>query len=196
MDMQYHTTDQGDGLPSGRFVLRIEPGLHAALKAAAEAAGLSLNEYCARSLAAGSVVDEGAARAVVRAAGVLGEDLLGVVVFGSWARGVATAASDVDLLVVCGGGVVISRGLYGAGDEAGPPLEWEGRPVEPHFVGLPARGGRISGLWAEVATDGLVLFERRWRVSRHLAAVRSRIAAGEVERRWSEGGQPYWVEAA
>ena len=36
---------------SGRFVLRIDPGLHGALRKAARAAGVSLNEYCARKLA-------------------------------------------------------------------------------------------------------------------------------------------------
>ena len=36
---------------SGRFVLRIDPGLHGTLRKAARAAGVSLNEYCARKLA-------------------------------------------------------------------------------------------------------------------------------------------------
>ena len=33
-------------LPSGRFLLRIEPGLHALLRDEAERRGMSLNEYC------------------------------------------------------------------------------------------------------------------------------------------------------
>ena len=61
---------RGRSRASGRFVLRIEPGLHEALRNAARASGLSLNDYCARRLAAptnGSEVG-GAAHAVRRAA--------------------------------------------------------------------------------------------------------------------------------
>jgi predicted HicB family RNase H-like nuclease len=36
---------------SGRFLLRIDPGLHAALRHAASASGQSLKEYCGRKLA-------------------------------------------------------------------------------------------------------------------------------------------------
>ena len=49
-----------------------------------------------------------------------------------------------------------------------------------------------SGFWAEVALDGLVLFERELVVSRRLAAVRRRVLRGELFRRVA-GGHPYWV---
>ena len=39
-------------MASGRFVLRLPPALHSALQATARDAGLSLNEYCTRRLAA------------------------------------------------------------------------------------------------------------------------------------------------
>ena len=45
-----------------------------------------------------ALADDGAAL-VRRAAALYGPNLLGVVVFGSWARGEAGAGSDVDLLV-------------------------------------------------------------------------------------------------
>jgi hypothetical protein len=99
----------------------------------------------------------------------------------------------VDLLLVVESGLEITRALYRDWDER--PLRWEDHPVEPHFVHLPEANARITGLWAEAAVDGVVLFERGLELSRHLAQVRRRILAGEIQRRWVHG-QPYWVEAA
>ena len=179
-------------LPSGRFNLRIEPELHASLREAARDAGTSLNDFCARKLASPSGPMDRAVGAVVdRAGSILGESLMGVVAFGSWARGEEAASSDLDVLVVVGEGVPIARGLYRSWDD-GPALQWDGHEVTPHFVHLLSGSERISGLWAEVALDGLVLFERELSVSRYLADVRRRILHGELSYRVA-GGQPYWV---
>jgi predicted nucleotidyltransferase len=178
---------------SGRFVLRIDPGLHAALRSAAEAAGMSLNEYCARKLTSEGVVWSPAVEVVARAASLLGARVRGVLVFGSWARGEAVARSDVDVLVVVDASVALTRRLYHEWDEA--PLEWEGHRVEAHFVHLPEPGARLSALWAEAAVDGLILYDRGLDVSRRLVELRDRIASGEMVRRRVHG-QRYWVEAA
>lgn len=186
---------KGDaGLPSGRFLLRIDPPLHAALRSEAAEAGVSLNELCARKLAVSRTAVAGPeAAAVERALGQVGAGLLGLVAFGSWAREEATERSDVDLLVVVAREVPVVRDLYRAWDDE--PLRWGGREVEPHFVHLPEPGGRVSGLWAEAALDGVVLYERGLAISRRLVEVRHRIVAGELTRRESYG-QPYWVEVA
>ena len=180
---------------SGRFLLRLSPGLHAALRSAARDAGLSLNEYCIHKLAApaGNVSSLDAASVVSRAAELFGETLLGVVAYGSWARGEATATSDVDVLVVVDAKVPITRALYRRWDEE--PLTWEGRQVEPHFVRLRAGEIPATGLWAEAALDGIVLFERGLAVSARLASVRRDIATGRLVRRMAHG-QPYWAEVA
>ena len=66
--------------PSGRFVLRIEPELHAGLRRAAKEAGLSLNEYCARKLAAPENRDAGPLEVAIRQASTtFGKQLIGVV---------------------------------------------------------------------------------------------------------------------
>ncbi len=188
------TTSPANELPSGRFLLRLDPRLHAALRAAADAAGLSLNEYCARRLSTPGAVVEGAATAVLaRAVEVAAGALVGVVVFGSWARAEAGVSSDVDVLVVVEEALPLERRLYEQWDAA--PVAVDSRPVEPHFVHLPEPGARASGLWAEAALDGLVLFEREFAVSRWLAEVRRRIASGQLRRGWTHG-QSYWVEAA
>jgi predicted nucleotidyltransferase len=179
--------------PSGRFVLRIDPALHGALRSAAEAAGLSLNEYCARKLASEAAVWSPAVDVVARATSLLGARVWGILVFGSWARGEAVAGSDVDVLVVVDDEVALTRRLYHEWDEA--PLKWEAHPVEAHFVHLPEAGARLSALWAEAAVDGVVLYDRSLEVSRRLVEIRDRIAAGELVRRRVHG-QRYWVEAA
>jgi hypothetical protein len=177
---------------SGRFLIRIDPGLHSALRAAAREADLSLNEYCARKLAlpAGSSAGAGV-EAVQRASSLFGNGLIGVVVFGSWARGQEADTSDVDILIIVHDSVTIGRRLYHSWDET--PLGWAGHSVEPHFVHLPPPDARISGMWAEVATDGIVLFERGLLVSKRLVAIRQEIADGRLVRRRVHG-QPYWVE--
>jgi hypothetical protein len=62
-------------------------------------------------------------------------------------------------------------------------------------VHLPEAGERPTGLWAEAAIDGLVLFERGTRVSGRLAELRRAVLAGRLVRRMVHG-QPYWSEVA
>lgn len=181
--------------PSGRFVLRIEPGLHASLREAAKVAGMSLNDYCRTKLAlpVGSIAAlAGAAALLQRASALLGDDLCGLVAFGSWSRGEAGPSSDVDLLIVIDAKRPLTRKLYRDWD--GEPLAWNGRPIEPHFVHL-GEGTEVGTVWAEAAVDGIVLFERELSVSRRLAAIRRQIAAGRLVRRVIHG-QPYWAEVA
>ena len=180
---------------SGRFVLRIPPALHGALQAAARESGLSLNEYCLRRLATGGpglATDESATAIVTAAAALFGDALVAVVVYGSWARGEATTTSDVDVLIVVEPRIALTRSLYRAWDDA--PVTWHGRTVDPHFVHPP--GNQMAGgVWGEVAVDGVVLFERDWRLSAGLAEIRRSIAAGRLVRRFVHG-QPYWTVAA
>ena len=182
------------GSPSGRFVLRLDPDLHESLREAARATGTSLNGYCARKLASpNDGLDEGAAAVIRRAASIAGDFLLGVVAFGSWSRGEDTASSDMDVLFTLGEGIGIRRELYRRWDQGGPVI-WRDLPVAPHFAHLPSPSDPISGLWAEVSQDGLVLYERDWAISRYLVAVRRRILSGELERRIA-GGRAYWVQS-
>ena len=158
---------------------------------AAGQAGLTLNEYCARKLAGGGVgLGDPGWQAVERAAAVVGDSLAGVAVYGSWARGETTETSDVDVLVVVDSSTPITRGLYRRWDEE--PVHWEGRRVEPHFVHPPLPGQTPTGTWAEVALDGIVLFDRDLGLSRRLVQLRKSILDGTMERREIHG-QPYWV---
>lgn len=187
-------TTTRDELPSGRFVLRLDPRLHGALRRAAAEAGLSLNEYCVRKLSGAGGDPSGPGwRAVARASATVDAGLVAVVAYGSWARGEAAAGSDVDVLVVVDREVPIVRALYHGWDE--DPVAWEGRRVEPHFVHMPASGEKPSGTWAEVALDGVILFDRDLTVSRFLVGLRRRIVEGDMVRK-EVHGQPYWLEAS
>ncbi len=181
---------------SGRFLLRLDPGVHAQLRAAAAAAGLSLNDYCARRLAApasGATILGPATASVSRAAQLFGGELAAVLLFGSWARGEAGAASDVDLLVVLDPSIALTRELYRRWDEQS--LDFEGRAVEVHFAHFPEVRDPPGALWAEAALDGVVLFERGLELSRFLVRVRREILSGRLMRRTAQG-QPYWIEVA
>ena len=180
---------------SGRFVLRMAPALHAALHGAARASGLSLNAYCVRQLEAaglGVASDTEVTSLVAHARAVASDALSAIVLHGSWVRGEATSDSDVDVLIVVDSSLALSRDLYRAWDTQA--ITWRGRRVDAHFVHLDA-GREPSGLWAELAVDGIVLFERDWELSAHLARIRRTIAAGRLVRRVVHG-QPYWTEVA
>lgn len=176
---------------SGRFVLRLPPPLHASLRDAARQAGLSLNEYCVRVLASapGAAVGPGAVVAA-RAATAFGDDLVGIVVHGSWARGEATAASDVDVLVVLEPTCRVTRATYATWDLE--PMVFEGREVDVHFASLPDEAVDPGPMWLEVAIDGIVMSDRDHRIDRYLGALRRRIAAGAWTRHLAQG-HPYWA---
>ena len=177
-----------------RFLLRLPKGLYAALQRAAAESHLSLNEYCIRRLATSGpahAAHASAADVVNRALAVGRDDVVGVIVYGSWARGSAGPGSDLDVLIVVDRQRELTRALYADWDRA--PVKWDGRDVDPHFVHLP-KPGHATGLWGEAAVDGILLFERDFTVSAALAGVRRDIADGRLVRR-TVHGQPYWVAA-
>ncbi|MFM8414510.1 MAG: nucleotidyltransferase domain-containing protein [Planctomycetota bacterium] len=184
----------GRAAASGKFVLRLDARLHGLLRGDALAAGASLNDWCGRTLAAPGAGGIDAASGVVLAIRCrLGSDLVGVVVYGSFARGELATGSDVDLLVVLTEGVPITRSLYR--DWEGVLPDWNGREIDLHFVHLPRAADRVSASWAEAAVCGIVLYDRALEVSRRLIGIRERIAAGGLVRRMSQG-QPYWIHEA
>jgi len=184
------TNDAPDSA-SGRFLLRLPPALHASLRDAARDAGLSLNEYCVRALAAapGASVGPGAAVAT-RATAAFGAEFVGAVVHGSWARGEASASSDVDVLVVLASANRVTRSTYEAWDVE--PITHDDREVDVHFAALPVGDVDPGPMWLEVAIDGIVAVDRDHQVARYLGEVRRRIAGGAWTRRTAHG-HPYWA---
>lgn len=193
--------------PSGVFVLRISPEIHQRLRDVAVRRGLSLNRLCTEILAQGVSIPEGRTQPSVegtknvllhklaeRCQEVFGDDLLGVALFGSAARGEEFPDSDLDLLLVLDANCALRRGLYLRwAKEIEPFLEENvGREVNPHFCHLPDSPEAAGGLWLEVSIDGTVVWERRGEISRQLQALRAYLASGAA-RRHIRHGHPYWV---
>ena len=165
-------------------------GLHHQLKAAAREAGVSLNEHCVRTLSEGAAKEAPVSPVVEQAIRDCGNELVGVVLFGSYARGTAGPASDIDVLIVVDRSV--TRSMYATWD--GEPTRWHGHVVEPHFVRLPERDDAISSLWAEVAIEGALLYDPSLRIARHLTHIRTAIVNGLLVRHTAQG-KPYWTAA-
>ena len=139
--------------PSGKFVVRIDPKLHAALRAVATREGVSLNDICNRRLAAEHSGQEPGgefAQIITQARRLHRGDLIALALYGSWARGTAVPSSDVDLLIVLRSGCSVLRQAYRQWDDE--PLTFGALPVAPAIVLLPGIGERVSGFWAEIAT--------------------------------------------
>lgn len=179
--------------PSGRFVLRVPPPLHARLTESARTMGVSLNEHCVRSLAGTEADSRGAlADVVAEALRQLGADLVAVAVFGSWARGEAGPSSDVDVLIAVRRSVEITRALYAPWDDAEAVIDRH--PVEPHYVRMPSPDDPISGFWAEIAIEGAVVYDPDLLLARELTRIRRAIVEGTLVRR-TGGGHAWWTAA-
>src|SRR5215470_9024966 len=122
-----------------RFLLRLPSAIHRQLTARAAAHDLSLNEYCVRRLGSpdrGTLPHPDALHVSARAEAIAGPNLVGIIAHGSMARGEARSSSDMDVLVVVDCALPLTRALYRRWDEA--PVAWQGRPVDVHFINLPA----------------------------------------------------------
>lgn len=169
-----------------RILLRIPADLHHAVKVRAEEAGVSVNTMIERLLHAGLRLDPTESLIVETARRRYGTDFLGLILFGSRARGDTHASSDTDLLLVVGESVTIQRGLYREWDAALPA------EISIHIAHLPADRRNPGSLWLECALDGKILADPTGRISTTLAALRELITSGAVIRRTTHG-QGYWV---
>jgi predicted nucleotidyltransferase len=139
------------------------------------------------------LADPSARVAVERAVAQFADKLVGVLAFGSHARGEASAKSDFDILVAIDESIPVTRSLYRDWDAT--PRTALGQTLDPHFVHVPVARPITTGAWCEAAIDGVVLCEVNKALTRHLALVRAEIAAGHLVRRVVHG-QPYWTVAA
>jgi predicted nucleotidyltransferase len=181
---------------SRRFLLRLPAGLHAALLHRAGGRDLSLNEYLVRRLAGAEPHPSSETLTpllLARAQSVAGTRVIGAILHGSWTRGEARTASDVDVLIVVDESLPLTRALYRAWDQE--PITWQGRPVDVHFVHLPREIDRAGGMWCEAAIEGRLVADTSGRVEDTLINIRRAIADGRFVRKRVHG-QPYWTAAA
>ena len=182
---------------SGKFLLRMEPVLHAALARRAAGERLSLNQLCVELLDRGLRTKPETPwwhgigeRLLPKLERRFGRALLGVLAFGSQVQGTAATDSDLDLLIVLDDATPLRRELYRWWDDEvriDAPA-----PVNPQFVHLPENAENAGGIWLEAALSHDVLREEGTVVSSALATIRNAIAAGRIRRHWING-QPYWI---
>lgn len=186
--------------PSGKFVLRVPSSLHSRLQREARRANVSLNQICLRFISSGlshkgSEIHLGHPVPDVLVKQIHKEwksKILGILLFGSTARGEATNSSDIDLLIVLQPGSRIERNLYTVWDRILTTLDIDRKSrFSPQFVSLPSSSSEASGLWCEVAIDGQVIWEADDKVSGLLRSLRRSIAEGEWLRKVTHGA-PYW----
>jgi predicted nucleotidyltransferase len=130
----------------------------------------------------------------------LGNNLVSVVLFGSVARGEATADSDLDLLVIC---VTLPIGRF----SRLRVLEEADRRFEDELRRLRARGirtrlarivktrdeaARVVPLYLDLVEDARLLYDRGGFFASLLSRLRSRLARLGAERR-VRGRIRYWV---
>lgn len=186
---------------SSRFVLRMPPEMHAGLKKLARLQGISLNALLLQKLSLTHA--PGQSDGLTSSIDILlealrkkfGERLVGVVLFGSAARGEMREDSDIDFLLVMDRREPIARNLYREWDVllkgafAGQHLFSR---VSPQFVHLPDISDGISSIWLECAIEGVVLLDRKRLISSALREIRGEISRGRYLRKMSHG-HPYWV---
>ena len=175
------------------ILIRSGHALHQNVMASAKKQQKSLNELCCDRLSVPSSLENEAfalVRKVVAAAdAAFSSGLKGVVLYGSRARSEARDDSDWDFLLVVDEALPLNRELYRRWDLDFPLTD---HPLEIHFAHIPPSTKVATGFWAEIALDGIILYEKEFIVSRHLIAVRHDIAEGLIIRKKSHG-QTYWL---
>ncbi len=183
---------------SGKFVLRIPSELHQIVEKKSKELGVSLNHFCKAKLEeALSGKKNEHSQGVQCLIQEWGENVVGLVLFGSVARGEQTPPSDLDLLIVLNSKIKLSRSLYKIWDLKSAEVfnkEFNSK-VSPHFIHIPQDTMGAGGLWYEVSIDGIVLWEKNYLISRFLKRIRESILSGSIKR-FMTHGHPYWVKYA
>lgn len=189
-------------------MLRISPDLHQRLRKRADKEGRSLNSLCSEilSFAAGDIkllataptartMEPIFAPVIKNIIDTFKQDLLGLVLFGSEARGSSFPNSDIDLLLVIDPSRKINRALYREWEAKVAPLARQhlDKELSPHFVSVPDNAEDAGSIWLEVSIDGKVIWEKDHDVSSILRTIRTGIASGNI-RRETTHGHHYWIK--
>lgn len=176
-------------------MVRLSPKLHSALKRRAAETGISLNSLCISALQSHlEPVRSGSPGSLPvpldRIRGLVGDSLIGVLLFGSAARHEQRESSDIDLLIAVSDELPLARALYDRWDEVFAAAE--APPVNPHFVHLPREPASAGSLWCEAAVDAVLLHDPEGRIADILRQIRRAVAEGKLLRK-SAYGHPYWI---
>jgi hypothetical protein len=115
-----------------------------------------------------------------------GAAFVGLLLFGSRARGDAYETSDTDILLVLDPSVRIERELYRVWDAMLPD------GVSLTISHLPATACEAGSLWLECALDAKILHDPMGILRRRLDEIKELIVSGVFVRRTTHG-QGYWI---
>lgn len=172
-----------------KILLRLPKTLHDAVKARARSAHLSVNSLLERLIAQGlqgSIDRDVVSEIITIAEQEFSGSFIGLLLFGSQARGDAHDTSDTDLLLVVDDTIKIDRSLYRRWDERLPER------VSIQIAHLPTLPRDSGSLWFECAMDARILHDPSGRVAHFLEQAKQYITSGNVVRRTTHG-QGFWV---
>lgn len=189
---------------SGKFVVRLPLELHRKLVSEAQKRRQSLNNICVEFLSEGfkkggqsEKIQHKYQNIISMVKNRFGQNLIGILIFGSQISGEATHSSDIDFLIVLSDKISLTRSLYHWWDET-TPSESDTLPasdhetINPQFVHIPSYPHESGGLWFEVAMSHNMLWEKGKRVTKFLDALKEMIDKDQIRRYWSNG-HPFWV---
>lgn len=175
--------------PLSKILLRLPKPLHDAVKERALAEKTSMNSLLERYIAQGVIQpmpQETYAEVVRTAHETFKEHFVGLLLYGSKARGDAHDTSDTDLLLVVDNEIKIERSLYRTWDTILPA------DISIHIAHLPSRPDEAGSLWLECALDARILHDPLGRIAHFLSETKEYITSGNVVRRVTHG-QGFWV---
>jgi len=120
----------------------------------------------------------------------LGSAIVGMVLYGSTARGEASETSDIDVLILIESTFPIRREIYTALDSI--------RGIDPRIslslAHLPKEEERPGSLWLEISRDGIILSDRNGQIAKAIDRIHKLITTEKIMRHETHG-QGYWVHA-
>lgn len=186
------------------MLIRLPKSLMSGLKRLSARRGISVNQLCTESLKVMVEPERTSPRKVLLnndfssalteyVEGVIipafGKKLIGVLLFGSAARGEMKRDSDIDILIVLKD-AHFDRDIY----DRIKTISINDHTVSPLVVQLPTNEEALRSVWLEASIDGVMLFDTDFTLSRLLSHIRLQIISGVVKRRLAYG-VPYWLRS-
>jgi len=172
-----------------RILLRLPAALHHLVQAKAQMLNASVNSVLVQAIEHGLSIGnvEKVEPLIIKMAGEqFGQAFIGLLMYGSRARGDAYESSDTDLLLVVDRTVRIERDLYRPWDAALPD------DISLNISSLPESAEGAGSLWLECALDAKILYDPKGVLRRKLEEIKDLIVSGAFVRRTTHG-QGYWI---
>ena len=172
-----------------RILLRLPTALHLRVQGKAQLLRASMNSVLVQAIEQGLSVGNAEKTnplIIKMACEQFGGAFIGLLMYGSRARGDAYEGSDTDLLLVVDHTVRIERDLYRLWDAKLP------EDISLTISCVPKRAENAGSLWLECALDAKILYDPKGVLRKRLAEIKELIVSGAFTRRTTHG-QGYWI---